>query len=182
VRSPNVAGRAYSLMVWTPIVPGREDELRALLEGLDGTRSPLARVPRTHIARWLIVPATMPVPPGTDLRDPLGGAFLLFTSTFDGDVDSYLHELCALMPREAAAIWGHCVGCPRPPEGAALKAYLHRNQVDCGFVFAAYGGASAQRIRTALDKRDRLIAFAVRAQDMEPAARRSAFLAQFGAS
>jgi len=179
VRSPNIAGRTYSLMIWTPILPGREDELRSILEGLDRTQSPLAKLPRTHMARWLVVSA-MPVPPGTKAHDPLGGPFLLFTSNFDGDVDSYLRELCELMAEEAAAIWSHCVGCPRPPEGAALKAYLHRNQVDAGFAFAAYGDASVQRIRTALDKRARLVDFAIRAQDMEPAARRTAFLQEFG--
>jgi len=168
-------------MVWTPILPGREEALRAVLDGLDKNDSPLAKVPRTHIARWIIVP-DMPVAPGTDLRDPLGTQFLLFTSDFDGDADSYLHELVARMPAEAAAIWGQCVGCPKPAEGAALKAYIHRNQVDSGFAFAAYGDASVQRIRTALDKRARLIAFAVRAQEMAPAKRRKAFLREFGSA
>jgi len=169
-------------MVWTPILPGREQALREYLDGLDRDDSPLARVPRTHIARWIIMPAEMPVAPGTDLHDPLGTPFLLFTSDFDGDVDSYLHELVAQMPEEAAAIWGHCVGCPKPAEGAALKAYIHRNQVDSGFAFAAYGDASVDRIRTALDKRARLIDFAVRAQDMAPVKRRKAFLKEFGSA
>jgi hypothetical protein len=39
-----------------------------------------------------------------------------------------------------------------------------------------------QRITTALDKRERLIDFAVRAQDMEPATRRTAFLHEFGSA
>lgn len=180
VRSPNVAGRTYSLMIWTPIQPGREADLRAHLEGLErGAGSPLARLPRTHMARWIVVP-DMPVPPGTDLRDPLGTQFLLFTSNFDGDADSYLHELVALMGDEAGRIWSHCVGCPQPAAGAALKAYLHRNQVDSGVAFAAYGDASVAQIRRALDKRARLIDFVVRAQEMAPAARRTAFLEEFG--
>ena len=179
LRSPNIAGKTYSLMVWTPIVPGSEEALRSTLEGLDKDDSPLRRTPRTHMARWIIVPA-MPVPPGTSLHDPLGNEFLLFTSNFDGDVDSYLHELVEQMPAEAAAIWGHCIGCPKPAEGAALKAYIHRNQVDSGFAFAAYGAASVERIKTALDKRTRLIDFAVRAQDMKPGQRRKAFLREFG--
>jgi hypothetical protein len=178
-RSPNIAGSTYSLMVWTPILPDREEALRGLLEGLAATGSPLAKVPRTHMARWLVLPA-MPVPPGSDLHDPLGGPFLLFTSNFDGAVDSYLHELCELIPDEAAAIWSHCVGCPQPAAGAALKAYLHRNQIDSGFAFAAYGDASVQRVKTALDKRVRLADFAVRAQDMDGATRRKAFLKEFG--
>jgi hypothetical protein len=179
VRSTNIAGATYSLMIWTPIRPGAEDELRAHLDGLDKRASPLAKLPRTHMARWIVVP-DMPVAPGTQLRDPLGNQYLLFTSNFDGDVDSYLHELVELMPVEAAQIWRHCVGCPQPAEGVALKAYLHRNQVDAGFAFAAYPDASVAQIKTALDKRARLIDFVVRAQEMAPAQRRKAFLKEFG--
>jgi hypothetical protein len=181
MRSPNIAGRTYSLMIWTPIQPGREDDLRAHLEGLDKDDSPLAKVPRTHVARWIVVP-DMPVAPGTDLRDPLGTQFLLFTSNVDGDVDSYLRELVALIPDEAAQIWGHCIGCPQPAEGAALKAYLHRNQVDSGVAFAAYGNASVAQVRQALDKRAGLIDFVVRAQGMKPDQRRKAFLKEFGSA
>lgn len=180
-RSPNIVGKTYSLMVWTPIAPGREDALRAYLEGMDKDDSPLARVPRTHMARWIVVP-DMPVAPGTDLVDPLGTQFLLFTSNFDGDADSYLRELVKLIPQEAAQIWGHCIGCPQPAEGAALKAYLHRNQVDSGVAFAAYPNASVAQIKRALDKRARLIDFAVRAQDMKPSQRRKAFLKEFGSA
>jgi len=179
MRSPNIAGRTYSLMVWTPIQPGREAGLRAYLEGLDKADSPLAKAPRTHMARWIVI-ADMPVAPGTDLHDPLGTQFLLFTSNFDGDVDSYLRELVELIPDEAAQIWGHCIGCPQPAAGAALKAYLHRNQVDSGVVFAAYGDASVAQVKRALDKRARLIDFAVRAQQMQSGERREAFLQEFG--
>jgi hypothetical protein len=132
------------------------------------------------MARLLIVPE-MPVPPGrSDLEDPLGGPYLLFTSNFDGDLESYLHELVAALQPEAGEIWGRCIGCPRPAAGAALKAYLGRNQIDSGVVFAAYGNASVAQIRTALDKRERLADFAIRAQDMKPGRRREAFLEEFG--
>ncbi len=180
MRSPNVAGRTSSLMIWTPIQPGREDDLRALLEGLPtGADSPLATLERTHMARWVVV-ADMPVAPGTALTDPLGTQFLLFTSNLDGDVDSYLRELVERMPLAAARVWSHCIGCPRPAEGMALKAYLHRNQVDSGVAFAAYPHASVAQVRGALDARTRLAGFAVRAQAMTPGARRTAFLEEFG--
>lgn len=173
-RSTNVAGRTYALMVLTPIRPGREAELRAALEALD---APLDRVPRTHFARLMIIP-DMPVPAG--VRDPLDGPYLLFTANFDGDVDSWLDELAVAIEPDAQEIWGRCIGCPQPAEGAALKAYLWRNQLDSGVVFAAYGQASVEQIRGALDKRARLADFVVRAQDMEPAERRLAFLEEFG--
>lgn len=178
MRSTNVAGRTYALMVLTPIRPGCRDELRATIEGLDDA-SPFARLDRTHFARLLIV-ADMPVARGARYRDGLDGPYLMLTANFDGDVDSWLDELVVRLAPEAREIWGRCIGCPRPAEGAALKAYLWRNQLQSGVVFAAYGQASVARIRSALDKRARLQDFVVRAQDLEPAARRTAFLEEFG--
>ncbi len=178
MRTTNRAAKTYSLMVLTPIRPGEEAALRAYLADLG--ESPLARVPRTHMAR-LIVIDDIPCPPERrDLHDPLGGAYLLFTSNFDGSLNGYLSDLVAALEPEADEIWGRCIGCPRPAAGAALKAYIGRNQLQSGVVFAAYGDASVQQVRGALDKRERLIDFAVRAQDMQPAARRKAFLKEFG--
>ena len=180
MRTTNLAGRTYALIVLTPIRPGLQDELRAYLGTLPGEDSPLARVERTHMARLLIVD-DMPTPPGTDLADPLGNAYLLFTSTFDGELDGYLDELCERLAPEAAQIWGRCIGCPDPPAGAALKTCLAHNQIESGLAFAAYGDASVAQVRSALDKRERLTRFVIRAQNLDPAARRSAFLEEFGA-
>lgn len=180
MRSTNIAGRTYSLLVLTPIRPGHEQQLRAYLEALPHDDSPLARLPRTHMARLLIVD-DMPMPRNrSDLADPLDGPYLMFTSNFDGDLDSYLAELSERLAPEAPQIWGRCIGCPDPPAGAALKAYLGRNQIQSGVAFAAYGQASVAQVRSALDKRERLADFVVRAQDMEPAQRRTAFLEEFG--
>lgn len=182
MRTTNRAGATYSLMVLTPIRPGEGDALRAYLSELatSGDESPLARVGRTHMARLLVID-DMPCPPERpDLHDPLGGPYLLFTSNFDGGLDSYLGELVRALEPEAEEIWGRCIGCPRPAAGAALKAYIGRNQLQSGVVFAAYGDASVAQVRGALDKRERLEAFAIRAQDMAPAARRAAFLEEFG--
>jgi hypothetical protein len=112
----------------------------------------------------------MPVPRGVE--DPLGGPHLLLTANLDGDLDSWLDMLAQELEPEAAEIWG----C----SGAQLKAHLLRHQLDLGVAFAAYGQASVQQIRRALDKRARLLDFAVRAQEMEPAERRQAFVEEFG--
>ena len=181
MRSTNVVGRTYSLMVLTPVKPGLEPELRAYLEGLEAD-SPFARLPRTHFVRLLVV-ADMPVPParGASYRDPLDGPYLLLTANLDGDHDTWLDELAARLVPQAQEIWGRCIGCPQPAEGAALKAYLGRNQLDSGVAFSAYGQASVAQIQAALDKRARLQDFVIRAQDMESAKRRKAFLEEFGA-
>jgi hypothetical protein len=162
--NPNVAGQAYALMVLTPILPGREQELRALLEGYTPASSPLARLPRTHFGRWVILDDFV-----HDERQPrpdrLWSRYLIFTSNFDGDRDSYLKELCRLP--EAHQIWSHCAGAPAGGTPFELAEYLKHNQVRTGFFVAAYPKATAPHVKASLAQRDALIRFAVDAQGMD---------------
>jgi hypothetical protein len=152
----------------TPITPGVEEALRTYLEGFEERGSPFAKLSRTHFARWVIVPRRR--------EDDLGCAYLLFSATFDGDLDSYLDELGTDMGDEAELIWGACIGAPHPARGAALKPYLLHNQIDTGLFFSAYPEATVQEVRTGLRDRDRTIAFALRAQAMAPEELHRAFL------
>ncbi len=179
MRSPNIVGSMYSLLVLTPIKPGLEAQLRAYLEALPRDDSPLARLARTHMARFVVVPE-MPAPPGAGVEDPLGGPYLLFTSAFDGDRESYLHELSARLVPEAEEIWGRCIGCPENPHGPALKRYLKHNQIDTGIFFAAYPNATVRDVKHALAQRDQIIEFACTSQGLAPAELQRRFLATFG--
>ena len=177
--SGDVSGQAYALMVLTPILVGREAELRAYLEGLDRDDSPLARLERTHFARWVIVPDFVNEP---DQRreDHLLQPYLVFTSNFDGALDSYLDELCDRLAPEAREIWGRCAGCPPGAAGTELKDYLLRNQVHTGYFVAAYPEATVSKVRQSLEQRQRMIDFAVRAQTMAPDELQREFGAEFG--
>ena len=110
--SRNVSGQAYGLTVLAPVIEGREAELTAHLEGLgEGDASPLARVPGTHIARWVVIDDVIfqgEVQPKHDKLTPR----LLFSSNFDGSLDAYLEGMRTGMAEEADAIWGHCRGYP----------------------------------------------------------------------
>ena len=68
--------------------------------------------------------------------------YLIFTSNLDGDIESYLDELCEQLAPEAAQIWGRCVGCPENPKGQPLKHYLKHNQINTGIFYAAYQDAT----------------------------------------
>src|SRR5215213_3742992 len=118
----DVLGQMQALTVLTPVRPGAEQGLRDYLAALRGSTSPLARLPRTHFGRWVIVPKFVEGP-AQRKADDLGCTYLLFTSTFDGPLDSYLDELCTELAAEAAEIWGRCIGYP-PGGGAQLKRYL----------------------------------------------------------
>jgi hypothetical protein len=173
----NVSGQAYALTVLTPILPGQEGALRAYLEGLSQAASPLARLPRVHFGRWVILDqfhreAAQPK------ADTLSSCYLLFTTCSDGSRDAHLDELCRELAPEAAQIWGRCAGCPDPAEGAALKRYLVHNQIDTGVFVAAYPHATVQDVLRCVDLRERMIDLAVRTQGMDPGDLKAAVLAE----
>lgn len=183
MKSPNVNGQAYAFMAMTPVKPGEEDALGTYLQGLHAAGpSPLSKLGRTHMARFVIVRDFHHDRTWKQRReDHLDLPYLIFTSNFDGDLDSYLDELCEALSDEAPQLWGRCVGCPQSATGPALKDYLKHNQIDTGIFYAAYGHAQVGTIKRALAQRERMIEFALEAQEMEPAALQQAFVAQFGA-
>jgi hypothetical protein len=175
----NENGGVYGLTVLTPVLPEREEILRARLQGLP--RDLFARLPTTHFARLVLVPA-LPAAGLQGRRDRLQSPHLLFSSTFDAPLEPYLDTLCAELAPEAEAIWGCCAGFPgavaeRP---AAFKSYLRRNQLRTGLFFNAYPSATVARVRRTLERRAALQAFVVAAQRLEPSRLQAEFLRQFG--
>jgi hypothetical protein len=172
-------GNMYALTVLTPIVPGAETALEAYLEALPQDGSPLARLPRTHFGRWVIVEDFVPDPSDRH-PDTLGCRYLVFSVTIDGDASSYLDELCEELADEADHIWGRCIGAPHPTRGPALKRYLLHNQIHTTLFFSAYPESTVADVNHALAVRNQALAFAVGAQGLEPAALQQAFREEFG--
>jgi hypothetical protein len=180
--SANISGQAYAFMAMTPVKPGEEAGLAAYLRGLRAAGpSPFARLARTHLARFVIVPDFHNDRSWKQRKEEhLDLPYLIFTSNFDGDLDSYLDELCRELAPEAQQIWGRCIGCPEQAGGAALKRYLKHNQINTGIFFAAYGDAPIGKVKRSLDERERVIEFARTAQGLDPAALQQRFLREFG--
>lgn len=180
--SANVSGQAYAFMAMTPVKPGEEKPLAEYLRGLrERGESPLAKLPRTHIARFVIVPDFHNDPTWKQRHEEhLDLNYLIFTSNLDGNIETYLDELCEKLAPEAPEIWGRCVGSPDPPKGAALKRYLKHNQINAGIFYAPYGHVTVGTVKRSLRQRERMIDFAVRSQGLDPAALQQAFLAEFG--
>jgi hypothetical protein len=174
----NVNGQAYALTVLTPIVPGEEAALTSYLQALTHDTSPFAKLPRTHFGRWVVVPKFIQAK-GQPKQDVLTTQYLLFTSNFDGERDSYLDDLCRELSAEAQEIFGRCVGCPKPAAGAELKRYLLHNQIKTGFFYAAYSDATVPKVKAAIALRDTTIALARDGQGMAPAELQQEFAKRF---
>jgi hypothetical protein len=175
----NTSGQAYALMVATPVLAGRQTALRTCLRQLPtGEDSPLARLGTTHFARWLVIDDLVYQGP-PQVRDELKSSYLLFVSNFDGSLASYLADLARLMPKEADAVWGHCVGYPGVADPSGFAAYVSHNQIATTFFVSAYPTATVAAVRESLRLREEITEFALAAQGMAPAALRNAFTARF---
>ncbi len=175
----NTSGQAYGLTVLTPILEGHESRLARLLDGLEsGDASPLARVPGTHFARWVVIGDVVLEEPD-QTRDHLELARLLFTSNFDGPVEPYLEALRTGLADDADAIWGHCAGYPGRTDSAAFARYMRGHQVESALFFAAYGERTVADVQRSLAVRRSVIDFALRGQGLGAAELQAAFRETF---
>jgi hypothetical protein len=175
----NRVGGVYALTVFTPVIPGHEDELRAHLAALPlGPDSPLAKLDRLHLSRIQIFDALVDQGP-PHRRETLKRHHLLFTSTVDGDLDPYLDAICERIGADADGWWGHCVGYPGTAERAAFRGWIRDHKVDTSLLAVANPGATVQDVRESLALRERVVDFAAAAQGLEADTLRERFLATF---
>ncbi|WP_207284014.1 hypothetical protein [Pseudomonas sp. FW300-N2F2] len=130
-------GQVTELTVITPIIEGKANDLRKVLNGIQvSPDSPIKRISSIHYARWVIF--------DNDSR-------LLFTSNFDGTWEKYLRDFVELAAAGLDAIWNNCVGYPgaKPYEGFAT--YVRSHQVETNLFYAAYPAASVPTVLKALD-------------------------------
>jgi len=154
-------GEVRTLTVLTPIADGREPSLREALERLPRREeSPLARLPGTHFARWVVVPEL---------------AALLFSSAFDASARDYLAEIPARMPTEADAVWGNCEDYPGVGDGERFVRYMEDHRLRPNLFVAGYPNATLPDVREALDARRRLRDLVARAQSMTAEELQAAF-------
>jgi hypothetical protein len=171
------SGQASALTAMIPIAPDREDELRAYLRSLPrGPDSPLARLPRTHVARWVVIDRLPDDPPEPD---QLRAHYLLFTSSLDGEVESYLRELGQQLRPEAERIWGCCTGFPGIDHTSRFARWVLDHHIETSFFFAAYPTATVPEVRNSLAAREQFLRFVLQTASMEPQARLGAFRSAF---
>ncbi len=176
----NISGQAYSLTVMTPILSGHEIQLAQYLDGLQsGDQSPLVRVHGTHFARWVVIDDVIYEGPDEGEREHLKYARLLFTSNFDGELDSYLEALRTGLSDSADTIWGNCIGYPGSGEARSFADYMRHHQIDSSLFFAAYGDRTVEEVKRSLALRMKFVEFALDAQGLSASELKAAFLQEF---
>ena len=168
---------ARELCVLTSVLPGRREALAATLAGLPGgDASPLARVPGTHFARWVVAPSLR-------RQSDLGPdtACLVFAVEFDHrNATEYLEDVRRRLPDEADGVWRHCAGYPGAVDHRFVS-WLLAHRVEPGFSIVAFPSATVAEVREALGLRARLAAFALAAQRTPTEGLRQAWREHVGA-
>ena len=174
-----VTTTATNFATLTPIIAGRELELDRYLRSLPGGGDgPFADVPGTHFARFALLPELVYNGP-PQKPDTLKSEYLLFTATYDGELEDWLQVLTDRLGDHVVKIWGCCAGFER---ASSLSHYLRHNQLaDTAFLFAAYVG-SVEDVRRSVDVRRRLRAFVRDHQGVDdPVRLRDEWRREFGA-
>ena len=126
-----------------------------------GAQSPFAAVPRTHFARFVVVPG-LPRQVAAQPADVLGAPYLMLSAFFDGDPDRWLAGLLDSVPDRLGSVLASCTGVPGDPrtQGHAVRAWLAEHRVPATAIFGAYPDASVEDVRAALAFRERFREFA----------------------
>jgi hypothetical protein len=158
----NRVGVAYSLTVIAPVVAGREDEAREAIEALPPDF--LRGLDNLHFSRIHVVSDLVFQGPQQRHRDELRASHLVFTSTFDGELEPYLEALWPL----AGTWWRFCVGYPGSA-GEEFVRWVREHQLDSSLFASAHPEATVPGVLESLALRERLVDFAIQARALEPA-------------
>jgi hypothetical protein len=128
----------------TPIIPGKEAAVQAMLDVLqkrinEGTPIELDDVGTVHFARWVI------------LRDG-DEAQLLVTTDFDGPWEEYVDDFIDHAWKVLDALYSNCEGYPAygARDSVAFKAYMRKYQLKEDVYYRACPDASVAEIQRAL--------------------------------
>jgi hypothetical protein len=175
----NRTGGVYALTTFASLLPGHADGVQRYLDTMpEGEHSPLARLSQLHLSRIHIFTELVAQPGHAAER--LDAPQLVFTSSFDGDLDRYIEDLRTKVP-ECDEWWGHCVGYPGRADASAFRAYIRAHKIDTQLFANAYPGATVQDVKRALATRERVIDLAVAGQGMDAAELQRRFRAEFAA-
>lgn len=157
----NRVGVAYSLTVIAPVVAGRENEAREAIEALPPDF--LARLENLHFSRVHVVSDLVFQGPQQRHRDRLRASHLVFTSTFDGELEPYLEVLRSC----ADTWWRYCVGYPGS-DSQEFGRWVREHQLDSSLFASAHPDATVPAVLESLALRERIVDFAIEAQALEP--------------
>ncbi|MBV8664984.1 MAG: hypothetical protein JO269_00745 [Burkholderiaceae bacterium] len=204
---PNVSGNAYALSVLSPIrndkvgTVSRADLVRDRLEQWNRLQnSPMAKVPQTYLCRFFVlddvyteslpsagaldtVTDFLPVVPNTlrvgvlPAQDRLQSKYLVFSSNFHGDLDTYLLGMWNAITAEIKDVWQHCYGFDQVNDANTFSAYIKKCQLPVTLFFVGSNDEPLEEQLKGLYLKQEFARFAVEHQGIPSAELKKAYRA-----
>jgi hypothetical protein len=195
----NVSGNAYALTVLSPIMSGRigevgySDAVRDRLENWNLLEnSPMAKVPQTYLCRYFILDDVyteslpgasvfdtfsdvLPVVPNRvrqgvlPAEEHLKSKYLVFSTNFHGDLDSYLHGMWMAIGPDIKRIWQYCYGFDQVDDAAGFADYIKKCQLNVALFFVGSNDDPLEEQLKALYLKQELSRFAIEHQGLSAA-------------
>ncbi|HWE53352.1 MAG TPA: hypothetical protein VG273_26400 [Bryobacteraceae bacterium] len=177
----NVSGSTYGLTILSPIIEdNRLDichsmELRWYLSHVPRDhRSPFAQLSSTYLARLVVMDDVVFVGlPACE--EHLKSRYLVFETSFDGDLDTYLRRMGTETREFVGDVWKHCVGFPGTADVDAFIAYMKKCQIETTFFFADVNDRTVEHTLHALRAQSALAHFMEKHQGMPATELQQAF-------
>jgi hypothetical protein len=154
--------QASALMTLSPVLPGRECQLRrrlGVISRVPALGRPLAELAFIYYGRWAIVDQ-LPTADGSGGRQQLNARYLLFDTNYNGRPETYLDGFADAIPHRLQRVWGTCVDFEdtvERPDGdrrvvvpAQFREYVKNNELPVLHFYAAYPEATMVTVRQAI--------------------------------
>ena len=195
----NINGNAYALTILSPIKKGHfgetayPDEVRNRLQEWNLLpNSPMTKVPQTYLCRYFVLDDVYTESlPGTDFfgtltdicsifsdkvrrnalpkEDHLKSKYLVFSSNFHGDLESYLRGMWNAISEDIQQIWGFCYAFDQVHDADSFVAYMKKCQLTASLFFVGATDDPLEEQLKSLYLKQEFTRFALRTQGM-PAA------------
>jgi hypothetical protein len=195
----NISGNAYALTILSPIMKGRSGEVAhadAVRDRLENwnllQNSPMAKVPQTYLSRYFVLDDVfveslpgasafdtandfLPVVPNgvraaaLPAQDHLKSKYLVFSSNFHGDLDTYLRGMWDAIAEEIKSVWGYCYGFDAVNDADSFIAYMKKCQLTAALFFVGSNDDPLEEQLKALYLKQEFSRFAVESQGLPTA-------------
>jgi hypothetical protein len=137
----NKFGNAYGLTVLIPVKHGTENKMaydKIIHDQLQkwplDKQSPMARVPNTYLARVFLLNDVF-YEGAPAIEEHLNNKYLVFSSNFFGDLDSYLTGMWTAIGDVLKDFLQHCVAFDKVHSAADFVSYIKRCQINNSLFF-----------------------------------------------
>lgn len=195
----NISGNAYALTILSPIKNGHcgeiayPDAVRNRLQNWNLLpNSPMTKVPQTYLCRYFVLDDVYTESlPGTDFfgtltdvlsifsdnarrnalpkEDHLKSRYLVFSSNFHGDLDTYLRGMWNAIGNDIQQVWEFCYAFDQVHDAGSFVAYMKKCQLTASLFFMGSTDDPLEEQLKALYLKQEFTKFALRTQGM-PAA------------